>query len=73
MVPKQHPPHRWIDQESEGTSLIEIHGTHYVLQIMFQAVEVCTPLARIIQEWEMDQCIGCQLSFYPESINTLHW
>ena len=51
MVPKQHPPHRWIDQESEGTSLIEIHGTHYVLQIMFQAVEVCTPLARIIQEW----------------------
>jgi hypothetical protein len=39
-----------VDQESEGTSLIEIHGTRYVPQIMIQAVEVCMPLVHIVQE-----------------------
>jgi hypothetical protein len=65
MVPKQHPLHRWFDQESEDTSSTGIHGTHYVLQIMFQAVEVCTPLVRIVQEWETGQCIRVPTFLLP--------
>jgi hypothetical protein len=44
-----------FDQEPEGTSLTGIHGTHYVPQKMIQAFEVCMPLVRIVQEWEMGQ------------------
>jgi hypothetical protein len=51
LVPRQHPPHRWFDQELEGTSLIKIHKTHYALQIMFLLVGVGMPLAHIVQEW----------------------
>jgi hypothetical protein len=65
LVPKQHPPHRWFDQEFEGTSSIEIYGTHYVLQTMFLAVEVCTPLVRIVQEWEASQGIGVPTFLLP--------
>jgi hypothetical protein len=40
---------------------------------MIQAVEVCTLLVRIVQEWETNQYIGVPTFFYPEPINTLHW
>jgi hypothetical protein len=55
LVPKQYPPRQWFDQEPEGTSSIEIHGTQYALQIMFLAVEVVMPLVRIVQEQETGQ------------------
>jgi hypothetical protein len=51
----------------EGISLTEIHGTHYVPQTMIQAVEVCTPLVHIAQEWEMAQYIGVPIFLLPRT------
>jgi hypothetical protein len=65
LVPRQHLPHRWFDQELEGTSLIEIHGTRYVLQTMFRAVEVGMPLVHIVQEWETGQYIRVPAFLLP--------
>jgi hypothetical protein len=65
LVLRQHPPHQWFNPELEGTSSIEIHGTHYALQIMFVAVEVGMLLVHIVQEWETDQCIGVQAFLLP--------
>jgi hypothetical protein len=73
MVLRQHPPHQWFDQEPEGTSLIEIHGTHYVLQIMFLVAEVGMPLVHIVPEWETCQCIGVLASLFPKTVHNLHW
>jgi hypothetical protein len=70
LVPRQHPPHQWFDQELEGTSLIERHGTHCVLQLMFLAAEVGMPLVHIVEEWETCQCIGVLASLLPR--NGLH-
>jgi hypothetical protein len=67
LVIRQHPPHRWIDQELKGKSSIEIHGTHYALQTMFLAVGVSMPLVHIIQEWETGQCIGVLASLLPRN------
>jgi hypothetical protein len=66
MILKQHPLHRWFDLESEGTSSTGIRGTHYVPQIMFLVVEICTPLVRIAQEWETGQCIGVPTFLLPQ-------
>jgi hypothetical protein len=60
LVPRQHPPHQWFDQEPKDTSSIGIHGTHCALQTMFQVVGVSMPLAHIVQELETDQCTVVQ-------------
>jgi hypothetical protein len=46
----QHRLLQWFDRESEDTSSIVTHGTHYAQQTMFQVVGVGMPLAHIFPE-----------------------
>jgi hypothetical protein len=68
LVLRQHPLLQWFDRESEDTSLIEIHGTHYVQQTMFRVTRVGMPLVHIVQEQGKDQCTGVQASLLPRNM-----
>jgi hypothetical protein len=46
----QHRLLQWFDRESEDTSSIVTHGTHYAQQTMFRVVGVSMPLAHIFPE-----------------------
>jgi hypothetical protein len=50
LVLRQHPLLQWFDRESEDTSSIETHGTHYAQQTMFRVTEVGMLLVNIVQE-----------------------
>jgi hypothetical protein len=60
LVPGQHQSLQRFDRESEDTSSIVTHGTHYAQQTMFRVVEVGTPLVHIAQSPGMDQCTWVQ-------------
>jgi hypothetical protein len=60
LIPRQHPLYQWFNLEPKDTSSIGIHGTHCAKQTMFLVVGVGMPLAHIVQESEMDQCIRVQ-------------
>jgi hypothetical protein len=49
LVQGQHLSLQWFDLEPEDTSLVEIHGTHYVQQTRFRVTKVGMPLVRICQ------------------------
>jgi hypothetical protein len=59
-VQGQHLSLQQFDRESEDTSSIVTHGTHYAQQTRFRVTEVSMPLAHIFPGLEKDQYIVVQ-------------